>query len=76
MFVLVRINISVTFTFRMMGRTAILELAQKQERASGDPIKFPTLERPLYCHALSGQVICFEGYKKNKNEDVEKLVSI
>ncbi|XKL61643.1 hypothetical protein PGB90_001476 [Kerria lacca] len=65
--------------YAILGRTALLELAEEQKQKSysskGADV-FKTLERPLYCHALSGQVICFDGYRKNEDEDIEKLKSL
>lgn len=50
------------------------EQEEQQNCTDDSTLTFPMVERPLYCHALSGQVICFEGYKKSKNEDIERLV--
>ncbi|XP_065214544.1 protein ECT2 isoform X3 [Planococcus citri] len=50
--------------FRILGRTAILEMAKKREELGDEYFPFSTITKPLYCHALSGQVICFTGFKK------------
>lgn len=49
---------------RILGRTALLEVAKKKEEAGDEYFPFTTISKPLFCHALSGQVICFTGFKK------------
>lgn len=50
---------------RIVGRSALLEIAKKHEDSSNNyALSFASLPKPLYCHALSGQVICFAGFKK------------
>ncbi|CAH1405038.1 unnamed protein product [Nezara viridula] len=50
---------------RVIGPTALQELAEKESC-------LPELQRPLYCQAMAGVVVCFTGFRKK--EELARLI--
>jgi hypothetical protein len=55
------------FSIRILGPTALLQLAEKKE-------SLPSINRPMYTQTLLGTVVVFTGFRK-KDELVTKLFS-
>lgn len=47
--------------FRVLGPTALLQLAEKKE-------SLPSIKRPMYTQAMVGTVVVFSGFRAREDE--------
>lgn len=52
--------------FRVLGPTALLQLAEKKE-------SLPSIKRPMYTQAMVGTVVVFSGFRSREDELVSLL---
>lgn len=54
------------FFFRVLGPTALLQLAEKKE-------SLPSIKRPMYTQAMVGTIVVFSGFRAREDELVSPL---
>lgn len=52
--------------FRILGSTALLQLAEKKE-------SLPSIKRPMFTQAMIGTVVVFSGFRAREDELVSTL---
>lgn len=54
------------FFFRILGSTALMQLAEKKE-------SLPSIKRPMFTQAMIGTVVVFSGFRAREDELVSLL---